>query len=306
LVRHVLKIWGFDDRDSTATAAIQADLDNQGLTTVPDFRAVTLDSPVRIDVVTDVAPEASPAAEPVSVGEGEATANIGLTLGNLLEDRVLCWVPPTATFEQAITAMQLDDYSQLAVLENGNLVGAVTWKSLAEARHHNTDAPFHTAIDRHAKVFNYDRRLLDVIADLRNDGFIFVRDPEAAVSGIITSADVVGKYHETAAPFFLIGEIDQELRQVVQNLLDDGVFEKFGMKVKAPDKMTMYDYQEILAHPDCWTHLGWPIYQESFVKRLDQIRKVRNTVAHFNRDPVKSADVERLRNFFRLIRRCTD
>jgi hypothetical protein len=49
--------------------------------------------------------------------------------------------------------------------------------------------------------------------------------------------------------------------------------------------------------------LGWPLDRSQFVKRLDEIRQVRNNVMHFNPDPPKPADVAKLRNFLRLIRR---
>jgi CBS domain-containing protein len=303
-VRELLKIWDFDERDGVTIAVLQADLDNHGLSTFPDFRAVSLDRAVQMVTLDDVSGDAatgSPKSE-----SAESTADIGLTLGNLLaDDHQLCSVPPTASFQQAITAMQLDDYSQLAVLEDGNLVGAVTWKSIAEAKHYNPTATLEAAVDRTVRIFNYDERLLDVIGFLRDDGFIFVRDVDKVVSGIITNADVVDKYDETATPFFLIGEVDQELRQVIQNLIEDGLFRKIGRSPKDPEKMTMYDYQEVLRNADCWSHLAWPVDQGLFVSRLDQIRRIRNTVAHFNRDPVKPRDVDRLRNFLKLIRQCT-
>ncbi|AGL19124.1 CBS domain-containing protein [Actinoplanes sp. N902-109] len=176
-----------------------------------------------------------------------SVGGIGLTLGNLLaEDHELGSVAASATFEEAVTAMQMDDYSQLAVLEDGQLLGAVTWQSIATAKHYNPEATFQAAIDRSVKVFDYDNRLLDVIGFIRDDGFIFVRDEDRLPSGILTYADVVDKYDETATPFFLIGEIDQELRQVVQSLADDGLLEKAALKTKKPEKMSIYDYEQAL------------------------------------------------------------
>ncbi|XVV10018.1 CBS domain-containing protein [Actinoplanes sp. CA-131856] len=298
-VRELLKLWDFDDRNSVTIEVVRTDLDNHGLTTRPDFSAVSLDRVVALELVGD-----EEANEPAV--KAETAGSIGLTLGNLqAEERGLRWVPPTATFKQAITAMQLDDYSQLAVLENGNLVGAVTWKSIAEAKHYNPTATLEAAIVRSARIFNYDERLLDVIGFLRDDGFIFVRDADNEVSGIITNADVVDKYDETATPFFLIGEVDQELREVILGLAEDGLLARTRMRAKDLAKMTMSDYQDVLQNEECWNRLDWPVDQSLFVARLDQIRQIRNTVAHFNRDPIKPRDVESLRNFLGLIRQCT-
>jgi hypothetical protein len=144
-VRELLKLWGVDGRDRAATAQIGADLANHGLTTVPDFRAVSLDRTVRMVTLAESEP-GEPSDKPADGESKEAAsideesgADIGLTLGNLLpEGHQLASVLPSATFETAITVMQLNDFSQLAVLaDSGTLHGAVSWKSIAEAKHRN-------------------------------------------------------------------------------------------------------------------------------------------------------------------------
>ncbi|MFV2110476.1 hypothetical protein, partial [Micromonospora sp. LOL_015] len=219
-------------------------------------------------------------------------------------------LPYSATFEEAITAMQINDYSQVAVLANPYTVhGAVSWESVAAAKHRDPNATFSDAIDRRAKdrVFDYDTRLLDVIGTLRRDGFIFVRDFERKITGIITAADVVHKYDETATPFFLIGEIDQELRQLLQNTLDEDVIRDACSAANQPfrslNSMSVGQYQAVLDNPSCWAQLGWPLDRKLFIKRLDELRKVRNNVMHFNPDPVKPSEVSKLRNFLRIVRR---
>jgi hypothetical protein len=67
--------------------------------------------------------------------------------------------------------------------------------------------------------------------------------------------------------------------------------------------MTVGQYKAVLGNPDCWQQLGWPLDQAQFVKRLDEIRRVRNNVMHFNPDPPKPADVAKLRIFLDVIRR---
>ncbi|WP_431874540.1 hypothetical protein [Micromonospora marina] len=316
-VREFIKHWGLEDRDRTTSSQIDADLANHGLTTIPDFRTVSLDKTIRILVLPEGDGDAAAAevvndrVEPMTSTGDEESVDVGLTLGNLLpDDMSLTWVSPTASFEEAITAMQVDDFSQLAVLANPYTVhGAVTWESIAAAKHRDANATFSDAIERRAaaRVFDYDVRLLDVLQTLQQHGFIFVRDEQRKVSGIITAADVVRKYDETATPFFLIGEIDQELRQLLQNTFDEEVVRQAcrsaGSSFKSFDSMSVGQYQAVLDNPDCWTQLGWPLDRNVFIKRLDRLRKVRNNVMHFNPDPVRPADVDKLRNFLDLIRR---
>jgi hypothetical protein len=90
----------------------------------------------------------------------------------------------------------------------------VTWQSIAYARHANPDAGFADAIIP-AREARYDQELVEVLPDLEAWDFVFVRDEKNAVAGIVTTADVVGKYRELSTPFILIGELDQVLRQLI-------------------------------------------------------------------------------------------
>ncbi|SHG15114.1 CBS domain-containing protein [Streptoalloteichus hindustanus] len=98
---------------------------------------------------------------------------------------------PEGTVEQAITLMQIDDFSQLAVMSANKrkLAGAVTWKSIAIARHINPDAILcDCLID--APEITYDQALVDVLSVLQSVGFVFVRNEINEINGIVTAADL--------------------------------------------------------------------------------------------------------------------
>lgn len=310
-VQEFLRLWEADERHRSVTLQIEADLANHGLATVPDFRAVSLDRvvqiiapPAGIGRESPTEPGGKLADSAQAIGEEDA-GEIALTLGNLLPGECnLAYVAPTATYDTAITAMQLNDYSQLAVLtDSGELHGVVSWKSIAEARHRNAAALFSDAIDRDVRPFDYNVRLLDVLGILQKDGFIFVRDHEERISGIVTTADLVTKYDQTATPFFLIGEVDQELRQLIQNTFDEATVSRACTSFRTFEGMTIGQYKAILDDAACWQQLGWPLDRELFITRLDEIRRIRNTVMHFNPDPIRPSDVEKLHHFVKLIRK---
>ena len=72
--------------------------------------------------------------------------------------------------------MVLNGYSQLAVLAGSHtLRGAVTWQSIAYARHANPAASFADAIAP-AREARYDQALIEALPDLQAWDFIFVRD----------------------------------------------------------------------------------------------------------------------------------
>ncbi|MGH3600374.1 MAG: hypothetical protein ACRDQH_08870, partial [Pseudonocardiaceae bacterium] len=234
-----------------------------------------------------------------------------LTLGNLPSALGgVASVAHDATFEKAITSMLLNDYSQLAVLAGKHsLRGAITWKSIAQARHQKSSATFKDAIVQAAE-FRYDKELIDVLPALELADFIFVRDEKNAVAGIVTPVDVVRAYGELATPFFLIGELDRLLRQVICRTFDlEEVTSRCGPSAQPPksfDDLAFGDYQRVLENADSWRKLGWPLDRPTFVKRLDELRQLRNDIMHFNPDPVPADAVDKLRNFIKLLHEYCD
>jgi CBS domain-containing protein len=216
-------------------------------------------------------------------------------------------VTPNSSIQEAITMMLVNDFSQLAVMAGKHsLHGAITWKSIAQARNANSHASFSDAIIE-ANEVSYDKELADVLPVLEVADFVFVKDEKRAVAGIVTNADVVHAYGELATPFFLIGELDQALRHVIAktfSLADvsaccdvDG-----SRNIRSFDELTIGDYQRVLEKPDNWKKLGWPLERSIVIKRLGELREIRNDIMHFNPDPVPLDAVDKLRNFTRLLR----
>ena len=304
-VRDLLARWDARARGARVNQRIEADLANHGLASSPSFRKVTIDA--RVHLIT-ASQDAEASGNASADGDDGNELDVGLTVGNLPSALSgVVSVPPTATFDHAITTMVLNGYSQLAVLAGSHtLRGAVTWQSIAYARHASPAASFADAIVP-AREARYDQELIEVLADLEAWDFIFVRDEKNAIAGIVTTADVVGAYRELATPFFLIGELDQVLRQLISRtftleevtlLCDpDG-----SRAIQSFDDLEMGDYQRVLENPDRWAKLGWPLDRTTFIKRLDELRVVRNNVMHFNPEPVSVGAVEKLRYILKWVR----
>lgn len=306
-VRELLSLWGAKGRGDQISR-IEADLANHGLVTSPGFRKVTLDATVRLVVApgdTDEAPTTLTGPVPTGVNGDEVDDDpIGLTVGNLPSALGgLTSVAPNSTFDEVITKLLLNDFSQLAVL-NGprNLRGAVTWRSIAHARH-NGRADLSDAIDPDAVAVRYDKELIDVLPDLQRTGFVFVRNQENVVAGIVTTADVVQAYGEMALPFFQIGELDRSLRRIIARNVDlDQVGRLCDRQVRSFDELTMGEYQRVLSAASTWSTLGWPLDRTVFIERLNEIRRIRNDVMHFNPDPPPAGTIDKLRKLNGLLR----
>ncbi|WP_326833807.1 CBS domain-containing protein [Amycolatopsis rhabdoformis] len=308
-VRELLGFWGAKDRGDQVSQ-IEADLANHGLVTSPGFRAVTLDTVVVLTTPPEDA-TAEPTSGDVPAGEddeGDGDLDVGLTVGNLTELDGVESINPNGTLEEAITKMILNDVSQLAVL-NGprNLRGAVTWRSIAEARHRKPDATFADAIDSSAQAVPYDRDLFEVLPVLQEHKFVFVLDETRAVKGVVTTTDVARHYGEVSTPFFQLGELDQTLRWILGRAFDLPTIQRFcSRRVNSFDELSMGDYQNILSREDLWRQLGWPLDRAVFIEHLEQIRLIRNKVMHFHPDPIPADAVDKLRRFNRMLHRYRD
>lgn len=311
-VRELIAIWGARGRDADLVSRIETDLQNHGLITVPDFRLVTLDDQivVQLPAAPELAPEAAAAfvEQPVTRPERRPRPKQGLAVGNLPSaTRGVEAVKQTATVNEAITKMLLFDYSQLAVMTGErNLHGAVTWRSIAKIRHQRPDAPLSAAIVPATEV-SYADDLIGVLPRLADEDFFFVRGPQRTISGIITTSDVVRTHGEMTAPFLIVGEIDQTLRWILEDAVDidmvAGLCDADGVRqIDSFARLTMGDYQRVLENPEAWATLGWPLDRKTFTQRLKEICEVRNNIMHFNGDPLPDDVLSMLKNFLTLLR----
>ncbi|MGW7095969.1 restriction system modified-DNA reader domain-containing protein [Streptomyces sp. NPDC054874] len=329
-VRDLLDWWGASRRGYLVSEQIATELANHGLSTMPDFAAVGIDDRVTLTGPSvdpeDVAEEEGPpeqqaptetetprttrAAGPAASDEEDKGEPIqGQTVGNLPSAlRGVVSVTSSASFEEVFTKMQLNGYSQLPVLQGTrNLQGAVTWESVALARHTDSNAPFTRAIVK-AHAVSYADHLIDVLPYLEQHGFLLVRDQTNQIAGIITIADVAAEYGATARPFLLIGDLDRQLRRIISEGIDLAEVIKLcdpeGLRgLTSFGQMSYGDYQRVLSNPKQWDRLGWPLDRNSFTAHLDELRAVRNELMHFNdKDKVGDDAIPKLRHMIELLR----
>jgi serine/threonine protein kinase len=321
-VRELIGIWGARGRDFGVNERVYADLGNHGLATEPDFRAVTPDDTVAIVLTTEEASnqaptspakdtsalEATPPQIDIAISDDEEAWDRGLAIGNLPSaSKEVSWVTPEATFEEAITLMLTEDFSQLAVMTSPReLKGAVSWKSIAKARNANPCAKLSAAIVE-AEAVPYTADLIDMLSVIEHQEFVFVRGPDRCITGIVTLADVVEAYGQMASPFFMIGRIDRRLRRIIEDtfplkttiipLIDPDE----SRDISSYGRLTIGDYRRIFENPDCWAKLGWPLHRQTFCARLEKIAKIRNNIMHFNNDPLPGDVLSMLQNFINLL-----
>ncbi|MER7455065.1 N-6 DNA methylase [Nocardia beijingensis] len=232
---------------------------------------------------------------------------VGLTVGDLPSALSgVVSVSPSAQFDEAITRMVINDYSQLPVLSGRKLCGAVTWESIARSRHANHNPPFSQAIIQAREVL-CSQDLNDVLPILAESEFVLVRNQRNEIAGIVTASDVAATYGAMATPFFLIGELDRRLRQMlasavefteIQSLCDpDG-----NRSINGFNDLSMGDYQRVLENRAVWESVGWSLDRRVFIERLDEIRQIRNDLMHFNPEPLPGNSTHKIRHMVKVLR----
>jgi CBS domain-containing protein len=194
-------------------------------------------------------------------------------------------VSPDQTLEHAQGLMIEHDYSQIPVMAGDrDLKGVVSWRSIARARVSRPRIALHDVIDEHPPVVHVTDKLLDAVARIYGADFVFVRDRDDRICGIVTTADLSSQFRELTAPFFQIGEIEGLLRSRIGQVfsIDEIQAAVRSAKLESVDDMTFFQYQLLLDHPDRWSRMHWLVDCGMFIDCLDKTRRVRNKIMHFD------------------------
>ncbi|MFI0411527.1 CBS domain-containing protein [Actinomadura sp. 3N508] len=301
-VRELLWHWGYAIRSDAVVQEITSDLASHGLTTVP----VLADAGRTVEIVP--APEAAAPEPPAAVSEvdDEAPVRVSLRVRELPSaTRGVTSVDIDGTLAHAETTMLSDDFSQLAVLQDGLLRGAITWDSirLAKAR---GKSDLRSALDPLPEVLKCDDDLLKQASRIWAGGFAFVEDEDRKLVGIVTLADLAEQFVGLANPFVLLSEIEQRLRRLVRKIC---TVEEMRRKARYPNKtsgaddLMFGDYKKIFEDTTLFQRCGWAdIDHQVFVDKLDRVRVIRNDVMHFSPEGVRDEHTRALSAFIKFIK----
>ena len=67
--------------------------------------------------------------------------------------------------------------------------------------------------------------------------------------------------------------------------------------------LTFGEYRRLLEKPSNWEKLSLAIDRKEFIGRLEEVRRIRNDVMHFDPDGIPETDLEVLRKFVTFLRR---
>lgn len=319
-VREFLSWFGAKRRGLYIVDMVYKSLDEVGLITIPDFNDPWLDGFISFhlknscdSVDNDCILEGNP------VDSGLASENkyknkndIGYRVSRLAAaNKGVVSVKPGADIKSVVTLMLMNDYSQIAVMQDDrNVKGIVSWASIGAKLMLSGQSDKLVVNDfmASASILDHSDLISEAIRVICDKGFILVRGPEKNITGIVTASDLSFQLQNFSEPFLILGEIEFYIRniidshfqveEVVNNLRGDR-----GRQIENLSDMTFGDYIFFLQNPHNWGRLGMNIDRVMFCEKLNEIRIIRNQVMHFDPDGLEDDQMESLKEFFLFLKK---
>lgn len=302
-ITDLLAVWGFRARTWESVDRLRQDLSAAGLGCDPDLGDASHRSMVIVGPVV-----ASPLPPP-NGEEQDEPLRLPVTL---LVSQVpsathrVARVSPDHSLGQAQAIMSARDYSQLAVMTSDrDLVGAVSWKAIAQKRLSKPILELADVTLRPAPEVRAHHELLGQLDVIYEHGFVFVRDADDRICGIVTTADLTYEFRDLTTPFFQLGEIERRLRRRIdQSFSEADLRAALGNnKLHSADDLVFMQYIRLLGNEDRWKRLGFDVDQVMFLDHLNNARIIRNKVMHFGEEltPAERSRLRQCLNFMRAL-----
>jgi CBS domain-containing protein len=297
--------FGAQRRSLWNVISIRGSLKKFQLKTEPDFEYAYIDSPISF-VRTPKKKAGQVEEEVIPDIYGDPTYRIGkLTSAN----RKPLSVKPDDPITKAIELMIAHDYSQLPVMTSDREIkGIISWSSLGPqlALGKKECKYVRDCIVPHKEISS-DISMFAAVDDIITNQYVLIRNSEDIICGIVTTSDLSLEFRRLGEPFLLLGEIENYIRRMIKDkFMIDDLKEACDPSdatrdIKSPADLTLGEYLHLVEYPARWMKLGITIDRETFVKKLEEIRRIRNDVMHFDPDGIPEEDIGKLRDFVRLM-----
>jgi CBS domain-containing protein len=325
-LRTLLSWYGAERRGGWRTRKIHEALQALQIRTEPSVESAYIDGPITFLAANQVNGTGSPseltstvsspvmavpAGQKINRDEpllyGDPTYRIGKLAS---ANRTPLSTAPDASIVEATTVMLQNDFSQLPVMTSEREVkGMFSWKSLSQRLTLGQSCTLvRNAIDPHFEVKS-DESLFFAVALIAEHECVLVRSTDKKICGIVTTSDLAVQFQQLGEPFLLLGEIENHLRSFLAGKFSRSELEAIrdpadgGRALEDVADLTYGDYLRLLGEPSRWSKIGLALDRKVFVKELDEVRRIRNDVMHFDPDGIGDRDLAALRKFVLFLQR---
>lgn len=325
--REIIGWFGAKRRGVNVVAMIREAFKQKNLITNPDFEYEYIDGLVIFQLASNA--ESPSAPEPDSetddsssfleepstlLNEGLITTDPTYRLGKLpAANHKPVMVHPDDSINKAVTLMMEHDFSQLPVQRNVSSVeGMFTWESLANRLHFGHSPTKVGECMERAHVISSELSIFDAVAEVTQNNVVLVRANNKLITGIVTTFDLSRQFRQLGEPFLLLGEIENQVRRILDGCFTLEELTKIrdetdtDREVTSLSDLTFGEYLRLIENGENWGKLAMPLDRPEFVKKLDDVRVIRNNVMHFDPDGIDDSDIDTLRKFARFMQRIAD
>ena len=291
-VRGLLRKYNYDKRGTAISPHIRNKLDELNLRSTPDFETAWFDERITISLNDENVEQQQP----------DPTHRVSILDA---AHRTPVSVSRDAEISVATTLMLFHDYSQLPVMQGARDVkGMISWKTIGARL--SLDLPCRRVSEcmEPARTVAKTTPLFDVIGTVADSGYVLVQesDSNSTICGIVTASDLSNEFAKLAGPFLLSGQIEGHLRNLVHGNFSIQEIQKEcarpegsdGRHISGAADLTLGDYHRLLSKPERWKNLNLNVDRVEFLKHLDGVREIRNSVMHFSPEGLSEVDLQTL------------
>lgn len=324
--RTILSWYNYERRGSWIVPRIKGEMNALKITTNPGFDWAYIDGLVRFVPLVESSQEKASATE---TEEGEVSPPETVEALPIVEESEISdptyrigslksannppvRVTPDSTVKEAVTKMMNYDYSQLPVMTGDrDLKGIVTWESITTQLLAGGNCELvRDCMRKNVTVIEYETPLFNAIDAITSHECVLVRNHQKVICGIVTTADLGEQFGNLSEPFLLLGEIENHIRSIIANRFtkeelqaskDPGDSDR---EIEGVFDLTFGEYARLIQDEERWVRLELrTVDRATFVHMLNDIRKIRNEVMHFDPDGIARGDLRKLQEFVRLLQR---
>lgn len=203
------------------------------------------------------------------------------------------------SIEKAKTLLLLNDFSQLPILNsNFKVQGAASWKSIGKFEAIGKKGGTVSDYKEDPAIIRDSEDFLKYIKLVAKKDYVFVTNSKGDLKGIITTYDMTLYFRDFITPFLKIGVIEDCIRNIITQ-----------HELAIPGKKDVHElvfnqYCAVFSNMENWKKLNYPLIdQKVFVDKLNQIRILRNKVAHYKPDPLTSSEHFVIESFSEIIQK---
>ena len=299
-------LWLFDEsqkRTSGNVWRIREYLKEQKLITIPDFIEGVIDNPIFLKEIEKAKisknSDSNENFDPISrVSNLEAANKIPVSIKR--EDDI----------NRAYHLMWKNDFSQLPVMNNDrDILGIINWKTIAKGfiKQKESKTVKDYMCDEY-ELIDYNTSIFEAIKLVVKKEVVFIKDNEGNIKGPITPSDLNEEFLEQMEPFILLEQIEYSIRLILHNKITLNDLRKSidvkdeNRKIDSISDMTFGEYIRVIENPEHWEALKIRLDRAVFIKQLQNIRNIRNSVMHFNIDKISKDDLKELRDISNLLK----